>query len=99
MISLGTLPWVLCFAAAFRELLVGAYERKVAVGYSFPEGEVKWDRKNTVRYPLVCALAGVFAGLFGVGGGIVKGFIHVHIYIPSYYFKLLAHFRGAWKLG
>merc|ERR1739845_172175 len=26
-----------------------------------------------VKYPLLCALAGLFAGLFGVGGGIVKG--------------------------
>lgn len=26
-----------------------------------------------MRYPLLCSLAGVFAGLFGVGGSIIKG--------------------------
>jgi len=26
-----------------------------------------------VVYPLICALAGFFAGMFGIGGGIVKG--------------------------
>merc|ERR1719265_1024868 len=28
---------------------------------------------NTIRYPAICTLSGVFAGLFGIGGGIVKG--------------------------
>ena len=34
---------------------------------------IHWDRRNTLWYPLICSLAGLFAGLFGVGGGIVKG--------------------------
>eukprot|EP00658_Telonema_sp_P-2_P028095 TRINITY_DN21599_c0_g2_i1.p1 TRINITY_DN21599_c0_g2~~TRINITY_DN21599_c0_g2_i1.p1 ORF type:complete len:170 (+),score=56.37 TRINITY_DN21599_c0_g2_i1:74-583(+) len=29
--------------------------------------------KRQIVYPLVCALAGLCAGLFGIGGGIVKG--------------------------
>ena len=28
--------------------------------------------RNTVVYPTVCSLAGLVAGMFGVGGGIVK---------------------------
>ena len=31
------------------------------------------DSLNTVRYPCICFFAGFFAGMFGVGGGIVKG--------------------------
>merc|ERR1712196_105269 len=27
----------------------------------------------TIKYPLYCMIAGVFAGMFGIGGGIVKG--------------------------
>uniref|UniRef100_A0A7S1AV26 Uncharacterized protein n=1 Tax=Noctiluca scintillans TaxID=2966 RepID=A0A7S1AV26_NOCSC len=67
------LPWVLGFAVYFRSMLVADYESKVQTGYSFTEGEIKWTPRNTVVYPLICALAGLCAGLFGVGGGIVKG--------------------------
>ena len=34
---------------------------------------MKWDASSTIRFPLICTLAGFVAGLFGVGGGIVKG--------------------------
>mmetsp|Transcript_43612 Transcript_43612/g.115189 ORF Transcript_43612/g.115189 Transcript_43612/m.115189 type:complete len:561 (-) Transcript_43612:270-1952(-) len=32
-----------------------------------------WDSWTTIKFPLICTFAGLFAGLFGVGGGIVKG--------------------------
>jgi uncharacterized membrane protein YfcA len=35
--------------------------------------DIEWDEENTVRYPIYAVLAGVVAGLFGNGGGIVKG--------------------------
>jgi len=38
-----------------------------------PEGDMDWNDTTTVTYPLICTLAGVFAGMFGIGGGIVKG--------------------------
>merc|ERR1719152_715639 len=49
------------------------FREKVVRGYAFIAGEVQWTPRNTMVYPMVCALAGLFAGLFGVGGGIVKG--------------------------
>lgn len=36
-------------------------------------GIIHWTPRNSIAYPLICSIAGVFAGLFGVGGGIVKG--------------------------
>ena len=35
--------------------------------------EIEWNSKNTISYPLLSICAGLVAGLFGVGGGIVKG--------------------------
>ena len=35
--------------------------------------DVHWTNKSTVVYPMICTFAGVCAGMFGVGGGIVKG--------------------------
>lgn len=34
--------------------------------------QVAWTKRNVVLYPAVCSLAGLVAGMFGVGGGIVK---------------------------
>jgi len=69
----SSLPWVLAFALFFRWLLVREFNRKCSRGYVFAVGDVQWDSHNTVKYPLYCAIAGLLAGLFGVGGGIVKG--------------------------
>ena len=35
--------------------------------------DIVWDDENTVRFPALATVAGVMAGLFGVGGGIVLG--------------------------
>ena len=42
-------------------------------GYEFVEGDVLWDNRATLLYPALCTAAGVLAGLFGVGGGMIKG--------------------------
>merc|ERR1719213_1434007 len=49
------------------------HDTKLKANHQFNETDIKWDEKTTITYPLICTLAGVFAGLFGVGGGIVKG--------------------------
>lgn len=40
--------------------------------YTYVKGDVKWNRTNTIKYPFICSFAGIFAGLFGIGGGIHK---------------------------
>ena len=45
-------------------------ERRV---YRFVEGDVLWDAHGVRFYPLVSSLAGVAAGLLGIGGGMVVG--------------------------
>ena len=37
------------------------------------QGDLKWTPTSTVKFPLLCVTAGLFAGIFGVGGGIIKG--------------------------
>lgn len=44
---------------------------RVAVHYEYCEGDVVWDEDNVVRLPLGCVVAGVMAGMLGVGGGMV----------------------------
>ena len=35
--------------------------------------EIHWDEHNTIVYPMYSIVAGLVAGMFGIGGGIVKG--------------------------
>eukprot|EP00523_Entomoneis_sp_CCMP467_P018377 CAMPEP_0168814932 /NCGR_PEP_ID=MMETSP0726-20121227/5937_1 /TAXON_ID=265536 /ORGANISM="Amphiprora sp., Strain CCMP467" /LENGTH=472 /DNA_ID=CAMNT_0008867125 /DNA_START=118 /DNA_END=1533 /DNA_ORIENTATION=+ len=35
--------------------------------------DIAWDESNTVTYSLLAIVAGLVAGMFGIGGGIVKG--------------------------
>lgn len=56
-----------------RRYLVNRWILKAEVGFEYVEGDVEWTPLNTIRYPCICFFAGFFAGMFGVGGGIVKG--------------------------
>jgi uncharacterized membrane protein YfcA len=49
------------------------------VGITPEVGDIVWTPETTVYYPLLCAIAGVVAGMFGVGGGIVKGPLMLHL--------------------
>lgn len=67
------LAWIIFITIYVRSYLVKRFETKKRVGYQYMEGDIKWDERATVVYPSICCLAGFFAGMFGVGGGIVKG--------------------------
>ncbi|TDH68857.1 hypothetical protein CCR75_005266 [Bremia lactucae] len=46
---------------------------KVLCNYPFIEGDVHWIRRRILLFPTLCSMAGVCAGLLGIGGGMVKG--------------------------
>jgi len=67
------LGWILLVSVLVRMHLIHKFERKERCGYQYVEGDIKWDGRATIVYPGICCLAGFFAGMFGIGGGIVKG--------------------------
>lgn len=48
------------------------FHRQAEAGYCWQEGDIQWTERNSLVYPAVSSLAGLVAGMFGVGGGIVK---------------------------
>ena len=46
---------------------------KIFLGHVSLEGDLHWDRRTTVLYPMLCVFAGIAAGLLGIGGGMVLG--------------------------
>eukprot|EP00549_Striatella_unipunctata_P025848 CAMPEP_0118716266 /NCGR_PEP_ID=MMETSP0800-20121206/27394_1 /TAXON_ID=210618 ORGANISM="Striatella unipunctata, Strain CCMP2910" /NCGR_SAMPLE_ID=MMETSP0800 /ASSEMBLY_ACC=CAM_ASM_000638 /LENGTH=420 /DNA_ID=CAMNT_0006622645 /DNA_START=137 /DNA_END=1399 /DNA_ORIENTATION=+ len=70
-VSIFVFILVVCWTS--RSHLIQRTHLKQAMGYKYVEGDIRWDERSTITYPLVCCLAGLVAGMFGVGGGIVKG--------------------------
>jgi uncharacterized membrane protein YfcA len=62
----------LCVTLYARSYLLRQGRRKAEALYQYLETDIKWDERSTVVFPSLCTLAGVVAGLFGVGGGLVK---------------------------
>ena len=67
------LGWIVVVSLLVRAYLVRRWEQKQRCGYQYCEGDLQWDGRATIVYPFICCFAGFFAGMFGVGGGIVKG--------------------------
>ena len=67
------LAWILVINFKAREYLIQRFAIKQRVGYHYVEGDIQWNASATMVYPLLCCFAGFFAGMFGIGGGIVKG--------------------------
>merc|ERR1711871_589410 len=66
--------WLASVMYYVRERMVLPVAReKRYLGYEYAVGDVRWNARNTILYPVVCILAGLAAGMFGIGGGIVKG--------------------------
>lgn len=65
--------WTLGFAALFGYKLVKRHEEKVACDYPFHTNDVLWDAAKLRFYAFFTFIAGIVAGLIGIGGGMVLG--------------------------
>lgn len=65
--------WTLGFAAVFGYKNVKATQVRLAVNYPFNESDVLWDSKKLYFYSFFTFVAGIVAGLIGIGGGMVLG--------------------------
>lgn len=65
--------WIMFVSFIGRRRLIKETARKEEAGYAYLSGDIKWDSRSTIIYPLISTLAGFCAGMFGIGGGIVKG--------------------------
>jgi hypothetical protein len=45
-----------------RSMVLKWYAKRVAAGYPFVEGDVRWDPTNSIKYPVLCIAAGLAAG-------------------------------------
>jgi len=67
------LLWIVFISWLGRRCLLKDTQRKAEAGYVYLDDDIRWDSKSTIVYPLISTVAGIFAGMFGIGGGIIKG--------------------------
>jgi len=72
LVSALMFAWILAVSSYVRDYLVRATGRKKRLNYKYLSGDIAWDERATVVYPAVCVGAGLCAGMFGIGGGIVQ---------------------------
>lgn len=65
--------WTLGFSCIFALRLMKQTEEKKKVGYPFHPQDVLWDFSKTRFYAFFTFIAGIVAGLIGIGGGMVLG--------------------------
>lgn len=65
--------WTLGFAAVFGIKNVKRTRARLAVNYPFGEQDVLWDGQKLRFYSFFTFVAGIVAGLIGIGGGMVLG--------------------------
>ncbi|KAJ1445674.1 hypothetical protein M885DRAFT_625964 [Pelagophyceae sp. CCMP2097] len=74
---------LVAIAFSVRAWLVARTAAKDRLGYVYAEGDFHWDARATLKYPGVCFFAGMCAGLFGIGGGIVNGPLMLQLGVPA----------------
>ncbi|CAE7621290.1 unnamed protein product, partial [Symbiodinium microadriaticum] len=72
-VTLAIFAWVFAIALYMRSELIKKWKTKKRLRYKYAPGDVEWNERNTIIYPLLCIFAGFCAGMFGIGGGVVKG--------------------------
>lgn len=51
--------------------LVNRHELKEIVRFDYVHGDIKWEPRTAIIYPCFFILAGLSAGMFGIGGGMI----------------------------
>lgn len=65
--------WMLVFSLVFGFKLLRNQRDRQRVSYPFLEDDVVWDLKSLQFYGIFTFVAGIVAGLIGIGGGMVLG--------------------------
>jgi uncharacterized membrane protein YfcA len=63
--------FLIASAWAAQTYLVNRHYMKDLVRLDYVHGDIRWDSRGAILYPLLFVTAGLVAGLFGIGGGMI----------------------------
>ena len=70
-VELLTTIWLGCCTFLAARYLLKRHAIKEAVGFDYVRGDIKWDIRTIVIYPIACVFAGFVSGMFGIGCAIL----------------------------
>jgi len=71
MIHLVMIAFLVASAWMAHTYLVARHEIKDMMRVGYADGDIKWTSKSAFAYPFLFTIAGLFAGMFGIGGGVI----------------------------
>ena len=72
-LTAAELIWMCILSLLIRSYFINRWKTKQKLKYCLISGDIEWNSRNTLIYPLLSFFAGIFSGMFGIGGGIIKG--------------------------
>lgn len=78
-LTAGIFIWIAAFYWHLRSTLIEEWKCKKRLRYRYQEGDIEWTPYNTLYYPALCTIAGLFAGMFGIGGRQPKSLCYAFI--------------------
>ena len=93
------LIWICVVSWIGRKMLLKSTAKKTDAGFVYLDEDIRWNRKKTIIYPMISTLAGVAAGLFGIGGGIIKGPLMIALGVHPAVVSLICKYTAVKSLG
>ena len=63
--------FLVAMASIGQTYLVNRHQMKELVSFDYVTGDIRWDSRGAVIYPLLFCATGLCAGVFGIGGGMI----------------------------
>lgn len=63
--------YLVAAAWAAQTYVVARHEIKEMVRFDYVHGDIKWKGRSAIIYPVVFVTSGLFAGMLGIGGGVI----------------------------
>ncbi|OQS06739.1 hypothetical protein THRCLA_01235 [Thraustotheca clavata] len=73
LLTIMSFPFFVAVTVVFGLKIAARHQVMQNYGYNYVKGDIIWTKRTTVLYPALCTVAGIAAGLLGIGGGMVKG--------------------------
>lgn len=73
ILTAGQFGWLFGFSLFHGKKMLSKQEERIAVAYPFLASDAVWDWKALRFYGMFTFIAGIVAGLIGIGGGMVSG--------------------------
>jgi len=82
LVVCSAIPFVIIYLGFFGYFVKKDYEKRVRLGFPFLDSDIRYTTPMLIKIPFFCVMAGVAAGLFGIGSGMIINPILLELNVP-----------------